>query len=160
RFGPHQCFLVAEQLAHIDSLDQQIVRVSQEIHTRMRPFEPLIELLDTIPGVNRWTAEVLLAEIGFDMSRFPSADHLASWAGMCPGNRESAGKRKSGRTRKGSPWLRVSLTEAAHAAGHGKTYLAAQLHRLIPRIGLKKAAIAVGHSILIIVYHVLTRKQP
>lgn len=160
RFGSHQCFLVAEQLAHIDFLDERIQRVSQEIHERMRPFEPLIALLDTIPGVDRWTAEVLLAEIGFDMSRFPSADHLASWAGMCPGNRESAGKRKSGRTRKGSPWLRVALTEAAHAAGHGKTYLASQLHRLIPRIGLKKAAIAVGHSILIIVYHVLTHRQP
>ncbi len=126
----------------------------------MRPFETEIALLDTIPGVNRWTAEVLLAEIGFDLSRFPSAGHLASWAGLCPGNRESAGKRKSGRTRKGSTWLRVAVTESAHASGRGKTYLAAQLHRLIPRIGLKKAAIAVGHSILVIVYHVLTRHQP
>ena len=160
RFGAHQCFLVVEQLAHIDELEQRIERVSQEIRERMRPFETEIALLDTIPGVNRWTAEVLLAEIGFDLSRFPSAGHLVSWAGLCPGNRESAGKRKSGRTRKGSPWLRVALTESAHATGRGKTYLAAQLHRLIPRIGLKKAAIAVGHSILVIVYHVLTRHQP
>jgi transposase len=160
RFGSHQRFLVAEQLAHIDDLEARIERISEEIKERMRPFEDLIALLDSIPGINRWTAEVVLAEIGFDMRRFPSADHLSSWAGMCPGNRESAGKRKSGRTRKGSPSLRVALTEAGHAAGRGKTYLAAQLHRLIPRIGLKKAAIAVGHSILVIIYYVLTRRQP
>ncbi len=160
RFGPHQRFLVAEQLAHIAELDARIARVSREIGERLRPFEAQIALLDTIPGVGRWTAEVLLAEIGADMSRFPTAGHLASWAGMCPGNQESAGKRQRGRTRKGSPWLRVALTEAAYAAGRGKTYLAAQYRRLIARRGKKRAAIAVGHSILVIVYHLLTRGQP
>ncbi len=160
RFGPHQRFLVAEQLAHIAELDARIERVSQEIGERMRPFEPQITLLDTIPGVGRWTAEVILAEIGTDMRRFPTPAHLASWAGMCPGNDESAGKRKSGRTRKGSPWLRVALTEAAYAAGRGKTYLSAQYHRLITRRGKKRAALAVGHSILVIVYQLLTRGMP
>ena len=160
RFGPHQRFLVAEQLAHIGELDARIERLSREIGERMRPFDALIDLLDTIPGVGRWTAEVILAEIGTDMTRFPTAGHLASWAGMCPGNDESAGKRRSGKTRAGSPYLRVSLTEAAYAAGRGKTYLAAQYHRLIARRGKKRAAIAVGHSILVIVYHVLTRGVP
>jgi len=154
RFGSHQRFLVAEQLAHIDDLDTRIGRVSEEIRERMRPFTALIALLDTIPGVSRWTAEVLLAEIGFDMGRFPSAGHLASWAGMCPGNRESAGKRKSGRTRKGSPWLRVALIEAGHAAGRGKTYLAAQLHLFeqmpihggLGAVQLRKVGVQVVHA--------------
>jgi transposase len=157
-FGAHQRFLVARQLRHIAELDQLIAEVSQEIGERMHPFEQQITLLDTIPGVGRWTAEVILAEIGTDMARFPTPGHLASWAGMCPGNNESAGKRKSGKTRKGSPWLRVALTEAAYAAGRGKTYLSAQYHRLIVRRGKKRAAVAVGHSILVIVYHLLTRE--
>jgi len=156
RFGPHQSFLVARQLAHIDFLDQTIEQVSQEVADRMGPFEAELAALDTIPGVGPWTAEVIIAEIGTDMSRFPSAGHLASWAGMCPGNNESAGKRKSGKTRKGSKWLRVALTEAANAAGRGKgTYLSSQYHRLVARRGKKKAAIAVGHSILVIAYHIL-----
>lgn len=159
-FAAHQRFLLARHLRHIGELDQLITEVSEEIGKRTAPFEVEIALLDTIPGVGRWTAEVILAEIGLDMSRFLTAGHLASWAGMCPGHHESAGKRKSGRTRKGSPWLRVSLTEAAYASGRGKTYLSAQYHRLIARLGKKKAAVAVGHSILIIVYHVLTRHQP
>ena len=151
RFGPHQSFLVARQLAHIDFLDQTVEQVSQEVAERMRPFEAELAALDTIPGVGPWSAEVIIAEIGTDMSRFPSAGHLASWAGMCPGNNESAGKRKSGKTRKGSKWLRVALTEAANAAGRGKgTYLSSQYHRLVARRGKKKAAIAVGHSILVI----------
>src|SRR6266540_2204015 len=117
RFGAHQRFMVARQLRHIDDLDHLIEELSVEIGERMRPFEEEIALLDTIPGVGRWAAEVILAEIGTDMGRFPTAGHLASWAGMCPGNNESAGKRRSGKTRKGSPWLRVTLTEAAYAAG-------------------------------------------
>jgi transposase len=160
RFGPHQRFLVARQLRHIGDLDELIDEVSDEIKERMRPFEEQIALLDTIPGVGRWTAEVILAEIGTDMSRFPTAGNLASWAGMCPGNDESAGKRRSGKTRKGSPWLRVALTEAAYAAGRGKTYLSAQYHRLITRRGKKRAAVAVGHSILVIAYYLLTRGVP
>ncbi len=158
QFGPHQRFLVARQLAHIDFLDDAIEQVSGEVAERMGPFEAALEQLDTIPGVGQWTAEVIVAEIGTDMSQFPSAAHLASWAGMCPGNQESAGKRKSGKTRKGSKWLRVALTEAAYAAGRGKgTYLSSQYHRLVTRRGKKKAAIAVGHTILVIAYHILKR---
>src|SRR5207302_11393822 len=117
-------------------LDEQIDRVSAEIAERRRPFEQAITLLDAIPGVARRGAEMLIAEIGVDMERFPSAAHLASWAGMVPGNNESAGKRRSGKTRKGSPWLRELLVEAAHAAGHTKdTYLGAQYRRLVGRKG-------------------------
>ena len=127
RVQAHQRFLIARQLAHIDFLDAAIEQVSAEVQERMRPFEEAITRLDAIPGVGRRTAEVLVAEIGRDMTRFPTAGHLASWAGMCPGNHESAGKRTSGTTRKGSPWLRAALIEAAQAAGRTKDcYLAAQ----------------------------------
>ncbi len=158
---PHHRFLLAELLAHIDYLDEAIARVGDEIARRLEPAAADIELLDTVPGVNQRTAEILLAEIGQDLSRFPSAGHLASWAGMCPGNNESAGKRKSGKTRKGSPWLRQALIEAAHGAARSKqTYLGAQYRRLIARLGKKKAIVAVAHSILVIAYHVLTRREP
>jgi transposase len=161
RVGPHQRFLLAHQLAHLDALDELIERVSTEIAARLRPVEAVVARLDAIPGVGRRTAEVLVAEVGTDPGRFPSAAHLASWAGMCPGNHESAGKRTSGRTRKGNRWLRTALVEAAHAAGHTKhTYLAAQYHRLAARRGRKKAVVAVGHSILTIVYHLLARPEP
>jgi transposase len=120
-------------------------------------FEAMLQRLETIVGIKRRLAEVILAEIGMQMSRFPSARHLASWAGMCPGNHESAGKRSSGRTRKGSPWLRTALVEAAHAASRSKgTYLSAQYHRLAVRRGAKKAAVALGHTLLVIIYHVLS----
>ncbi len=156
--GEHQRFLLARQLAHIDFLDETLAEVSAEIAERLRPFDGAIERLDAIPGVGRYTAEVLLAEIGPDMSRFPSAAHLASWAGMCPGNYESAGKRQKGKTRKGNKWLRAALLEAGHAAARTQgTYLAAQYHRLVPRLGKKKAAVAVGHSILVAVYYLLQR---
>jgi transposase len=155
--GAHQRFLLARQLAHIDFLDASIAEVSAEIAERLRPCEAELERLATIPGVGRRTAELLVAEIGTDMSRFPTAAHLASWAGMCPGNDESAGKRHSGKTRKGSPWLRSTLIEAARAAGRSKgTYLAAQYHRLAARRGTKRAAVAVGHTILVIAYRLLS----
>jgi transposase len=157
----HHQFLLAEQLDHIDYLEQAIERVSAQIAERLRPFEEQVALLDTIPGIDRLSAEVLLAEIGWDMSRFPTAQHLASWAGMCPGNNENAGKRLSGKTRKGSPWLRQTLVEAAHGASNKRTsYLASQYHRLVGRRGKKKAIVAVGHSILVIAYHVLSRHEP
>ncbi len=150
RFAPHQRFMLAQQLAHIDYLDEAIERVSEEIAERVSPFEEQIERLDSIPGVGRRTAEEIVAEIGPEVERFPSAGHLASWAGMCPGNNESAGKRHSGKTRKGDPWLRAALVEAAKAAGRTKdTYLSAQYHRLVRRKGQKKAAVAVGHTILV-----------
>lgn len=161
RVGAHQRFLLGEQLQHIDALAASIERVSTEIAERLRPFEQALEHLDTIPGVGRRTAEVLVAEIGLDMDRFPTAAHLASWAGMCPGNNESAGKRRSGRTRKANPWLRSALVEAAHAARHAtRTDLAAQYGRLAARRGAKKAAVAVGHSILVSAYCILRRQQP
>jgi transposase len=126
QFSAHQQFLIAQQLAHIDFLDASLERVSAEIGARLRPCEGELERLQTIPGVGRRTAEIVLAEIGADLSRFPSARHLASRAGLCPGNDESAGKRRSGRTRKGSPWLRTALVEAGQAAARSKdTYLAA-----------------------------------
>lgn len=157
---PHHRFLLAEHLSHVDYLDEAITRVSQEIEERLRPFEQDLARLDTIPGVSRYTAEVLLAEMGSDMSRFPSDKELASWAGMCPGNCESAGKRRSGKTRQGNGWLRQALVEAAHGAGHSKnTYLSSQYHRLAGRRGKKRALVAVGHSILVIAYHILLRKE-
>ncbi len=160
QFKPHHRILISEQLAHIDTLDEEIERLSTEIAHRLRPYEPQIKRLETIPGIKRRRASVILAEIGPDMQRFPSAKHLASWAGMCPGNCESGGHRKSGKTRKGSPWLRTALVEAAHAATHCKDcYLAAQYHRLVPRRGKKKATIAVGHTLLVIVYHVLAEEK-
>jgi transposase len=156
RLGAHQRFLLGEQLAHLEALEDSIARVSAEIAERLRPFEAALERLDTIPGVGRRTAEVIVAEIGPDMGRFPTAGHLASWAGMCPGNHESAGKRLSGRTRKGSPYLRSALIEAAQAAAHTKrTYASAQYHRLAARRGSRKAAVAVGHSLLIAAYSIL-----
>jgi Transposase IS116/IS110/IS902 family len=149
RFGAHHGLLVGELLARIDQLDETIGRLSAEVACVAAPFSLLLALLVAIPGVSRRTAEVLLAEIGSDMGRFPTAAHLASWAGVCPGNHESAGKHGSGRTRKGSKWLRVALVEAAHAAARTKSsYLAAQYARLRGRRGPKKAALAVAHSIL------------
>ncbi len=156
RMSAHQRFMVTQHLIVIDGLDTQITVVSTEIEARLAPFETALDLLDTIPGVGRRTAEVLVAEIGTDMERFPSAGHLASWAGMCPGHHESAGKRRSGRTRRGSPWLRTTLTEAAHAAGHTKdTTLAARYHGMIRRRGKKRTAVAVGRTILEIAWHIL-----
>jgi len=161
RIEPHHRFLLAEQLCHIDALEESIARLSAEIAERVRPFEEEVALLDTIPGVARAGAEALLAEIGPDMSRFPSARHLASWAGICPGNNESAGKRKSGKTRKGSPWLRSLLVEAAWGASHTKdTYLSVQYRRLAARRGRKKATFALGHSILVSAYHILATHTP
>ena len=160
RIQVHQAFLIAELLEHVDHLDEALARVSQEVAERLRPFDEDIARLDTIPGINRRVAEDILAEIGTDMSRFASARHLASWAGMCPGNNESGGKRKSGQTRHGSPWLRKALIEAAHAAARCKHgYLTAQYHRLAARRGKKKAVVAVGHTLLVIVYHVLMRHE-
>jgi transposase len=154
--GTHQRFLLGQQLAHIDQLAATIAVVSTEIEARLRPFAAQQERLETIPGIGARTAQVLLAEIGPAMARFPTAGHLASWAGMCPGHDDSAGKRRSGRTRQGNPWLRATLVEAARAAGHAKqTALGAQYGRLANRLGAKKAAVAVGHSILVIAYHLL-----
>jgi transposase len=160
RMSRHQRFMLGQHLSHIDALDAQIAAVGEEIAERLRPFEAELTILDSIPGIGRWSAEVILAEIGPDMGRFPTAGHLASWAGMCPGHNESAGKRRSGTTRKGSPWLRVTLTEAAYAAGRSQdTFLAARYHRLIGRKGKKKTAIAVGRTILELAHQLLSIGQ-
>lgn len=154
--APHQRFMLAQQLAHVDFLDAAIERVSAEMAERLAPVAQVVERLDTIPGIGRYMADALIAEIGTDMSRFPTAGHLASWAGMCPGNHESAGKRQSGRTRKGSPWLRTRLVQAAHAGARTKgTYLESLYRRLAARRGKSRAAVAVGHTILVIAYHLL-----
>ena len=161
RFAAHQRFLIAQQLAHLDYLDEAIERVSAEVAERLGPFEATIERLDGIPGIARRTAEIVLAEIGPEVSRFPTAGHLASWAGVCPGHHESAGKQTSGTTRDGNPWLRSALVEAAQAAAHSKTsYLAAQYHRLARRRGGKKAAVAVAHSITVVIWHLLAHECP
>jgi transposase len=161
RFRTHHALLLGELLAHLDYLDEAIDRLSNQVARVVAPFSPLLALLITIPGVSQRTAEVILAEVGTDMGQFPSAGHLASWAGMCPGNNESAGKHRAGTTRKGSRWLRVALIEAANAAARGKgTYLASQYARLKGRRGHKKAIVAVAHSILVIAWHLLSTGQP
>lgn len=163
RVGAHQRFMLTEQLCHVDFLDERIAALDAEVATRMAspgddgtaPCEAAVQRLDTIPGVGRRTAETIVAEIGVDMGRFPTAGHLASWAGMCPGNDESAGKRRSGKTRQGSPALRAALTQAGWAAGRTQTYLGAQFRRLVKPKGKKRAIVAVGHSILVIAHHML-----
>ncbi len=161
RFNHHHAVIVGEMLAHIDYLDESIGRLTAHIGAVAAPFEWAIELLDTIPGVNRIGAEIIIAEIGVDMSRFPTAGHLASWAGLCPGNNESAGKHHSGRTRKGSKWLRTVLVEAANAGARSKgSFLSARYHRINSHRGHQRAAVAVAHSILIICWHVLSTREP
>ena len=161
RFTGHHALLIGQMLAQIDFLDETIHTMSERIEELTRPFSREIELLDTIPGVDRRAAEMLLAEIGPDMSRFPTDAHLASWGGMCPGQRESAGKKHSAATRKGSKWLRGTLTESAKAVVRTKgTYLSARSHRIKSRRGHAKATVATAHKILTAAYHVLDRGVP
>jgi len=156
RVTAHHRFQLRLLLDHVAHLEGLIGRLGVRIEEVMAPFAAAAERLTTIPGVDQRTAEVVLAEIGADMGRFPTAGHLASWAGLCPGNNESAGKRKSGKTTKGSRWLRQVLTQAAWAASHTKgTYLAAQYRRLAGRRGKKRALVALGHTLLVIMYQVL-----
>ena len=157
RFDEEHALVVGAILTHIDFLDEQITLLSNAIGEKIAPFEKAVELLCTIPGIQRRTAEVMIAEIGTDMSVFPTAKHLASWAGLCPGNDKSAGKRRSGRTRHGSKWLSIALTEAAHANIRSRdTYLSAQYRRLKHRRGHRKAIGAVRHSIIVSAWHMLS----
>ncbi len=161
RFNEHHALLCQAMLARVDQADATIDALGVRIGELLDPFEAAVSLLVTIPGVSQRTAQVIIAEIGADMSRFPDAGHLASWAGMCPGNNESAGKHRSGRTRHGSKWLRKALIEAAHAASRTKdTYLAAQYAQIRYRRGPQRAAVAVGHSILVVAWHLLTNGEP
>jgi transposase len=154
--GGHQRMILSKMMEHIKYLDRLIEGLDEEIKERMRPFEEKVVALDAITGVGERSAQTIIAEIGTNMSTFPSASHLASWAGMCPGNNESAGKKKSGKTRKGNNTLRCTLVECAKAAGRSKnTYLSAQYKRLAARRGRNRAAVAVGHSILTIAYYIL-----
>jgi transposase len=157
-FTEHHRFLLGRLLAHLNYLEDQIVRFSQRISHRLDELlsSEAQQRLDAIPGVNRTTIENVIAETGPDMAVFPDEHHLSSWTGICPGNEESAGRRLRSRTRKGNRWLRRALAEAAWAASHTKdTYLAAQFRRLAARRGRKRALVAVGHSQLVIIYHML-----
>lgn len=160
-----QRWVLGELLDRYEELERSIEKVngeiSREVETCRDPFvAEAIELLDSIPGVGESVAQVIVSEIGVKMGQFASDKHLASWAGMCPGNNESAGKRKSGKTTKGNQYLRTALVQAAWAASRTKeTYLSAQYQRLVKRKGKNKALVAVGHSILVMIYHVLTRRQ-
>jgi transposase len=156
RFRPHHGFLVGQLLAHLDYLDEAIATLSAEIESRLSPLADQLTRLDSIPGINRRTAEVIIAEVGVDMSAFPTAAHLASWAALCPGNNESAGKHKSGRTRKGNRWLRTALIEAAAGASRAKdSALQARFRRVLRHRGPQKAVVALAHTLLRIAYHVL-----
>jgi len=156
RFRPHHAFLVQQILAKIDFLDETLERLLTEIGQRLVPFDSMLANLDTIPGVNRITAITLVAETGGDMQRFETAAHLCSWGAMCPGQNESAGKRRSGKTRKGNRYLRAALIQAALAASRAK---GTELHALYQRVrrnrGHKKAVVAVGHQILEIAYVIM-----
>lgn len=161
-FTEHHAFMLRRLLSHLNYVEEQIERFTRRITPRvaelLAPEDQ--ERLDAIPGVNRTTIENVLAEIGPDMSVFPDEHHLCSWTGLCPGNEESAGKRKRSRTRKGNRWLRRALSEAAWAASHAKdSYLAAQYRRLAGRRGKKRALLAVGHTILAVIYHLLKNKE-
>lgn len=153
--GPHQRFLLAAQLRHVDYLTEEIARLDREIEERLRPCTEQVTGLDTIPGIGVQRAQEVIAAIGTDMSRFPSHRHLASWAKLCPGSNQSGGKRLPASIGKGNPYLRVTLIEAAWAATRTKSYLAAQYRRLAAKRGKKRALIAVAHSILVIAYHIL-----
>lgn len=156
KFRGHHAFMLAQILALIDGIEAAMADVTAQIGEAIRPFTTAVALLDTMPGVNARTAEAVIAEIGIDMDRFPTAGHLASWARLCPGNNESAGKRRSGKAGKGNKWLRVALTEAARAAVREKDcYFSAQYRRLVVRLGDKKAIRAISHSMLVAIYHML-----
>ena len=158
RFRDHHAMMLRLVLDHVTHLETTIAALDDEIDRVIAPFVTARDRLDTITGVGKRAAECIIAEIGVDMTRFPTAAHLASWAGMCPGNNITGGKRRSGTTNQGNRWLGEILNQCAWSASHTRdTYLAAQFWRLSRRIGKKKAAVAVGHSILVISWHLLSR---
>jgi len=161
RVQPHHLVLISQILAHIDFLEQAIAQVQVEIERCLPSFEEALELLQTIPGIRAVAAAAILAEIGADMARFPSAGHLVSWAGLCPSNKESAGKRMKGPVNRGNVWLRGIMGEVAWASVRKRaTYFYAQFNRVARRRGRNKAAVAVAHSLLVVIYHVLKTGKP
>ena len=159
RVNDHHRFMLSQLLSQIDGLDESIEALDARIAERIHPFEAQIQRWDQLPGINVRLAQNIIAEVGGTLKQFQDADHLSSWAGMCPGNNESAGKRKSGKTRKGSKWLRRALTEAAHGAARTKDkYFQSMFRRIAAKRGKKRAAIAVGHSLLVTGYHMITRQ--
>jgi transposase len=158
---PHHRFLLKETLAHLDFLQQRVEQLEQEVAERLSPFEKSITLLMTIPGISRRSATIILSELGTDMAAFKSAAHVASWVGLCPGSHLSAGKRRSGKPTKGNTYLRSVLTQVAWVLTHmSDNYLSAQFRHLKPRLGAKKAVVAVAHSVLVVIYHVLAKAEP
>lgn len=154
----HHRFILREMLDEIDRIDERIARIEKRAEEMMRDFSEAVARLETIPGVGHVTAQAMVAEIGVDMDQFPTAGHLASWAGVCPGNNESAGKRKSGRTRHGNKWLRRVLIQAAWAAARSKgCYFKEQYHRIAARRGAKRAIVSVAHSLLVVYWHMMNR---
>jgi transposase len=161
RFEERHRFQMKKLMDQLNFLDTKVVEFGEQIQERSQPLQDKIDLLMTIPGVDRITASSMIAEIGGDMNQFPTAQHLASWAGVCPGNKESAGKQYSGKTRKGSRWLRRVLCQAAWAASHTKnTYLSAQFRRIAAKRGKQRAIIALAHTILVAAFYMLQRNEP
>ena len=159
RFRAHHAFMVSHHLGHLDYLDEAIAALSRRIEEALRPFAREQQWLDSIPGIAQRTTEVMIAEIGVDMRQFPTAQHLASWAGLCPGQNESAGKHKSGRIRPGNRWLRMALIEAASLAARSRTTaFGARYRRIARHRGHKKAVVAVAHAMLVTAYHLLDRQ--
>lgn len=161
RLQAYHLILLTRLLAHIDFIEESLAQLQEEVDCAQAPFAAAVSLLQTIPGVQEKAATALVAEMGTDMTRFPTAKHLASWAGVCPGNKQSAGKRLSGRSTAGNPWLRAVLGEVAWAAARSKnTYFSAQFARLARRRGRAKALVAVAHSVLVCAYHILRTQEP
>lgn len=158
--GPHQRLMLGVQLRHLSYLDREVERLDDEVDRRVGPHKDVLQVVDTIPGVGRRTAETIVAEMGTDMDRFATPGHLASWAGVSPGNNQSAGKNKRSPVKRGNTSLQSALVEAARAAARTKTYLGAQYHRLARRIGANRAAMAVAHSIAVILHHVIKNREP
>lgn len=157
RFSAHHAVAARQILDHIDFIEARVEALSQQIAARTARFEPVFNLLTPVPGLNRVSIEVLIAETGADMARFPTAAHLASWAGVSPGNHESAGKRRKVGTRPGAQWLRRTMIECAHAASRAKgSYFAAQYRQIAHRRGPNKAVVAVAHSLLVVVWNLLS----
>ena len=158
-FGPHHAIVSRQIIDHIDFIDKSIESLTSEITCRLVPFEPAVSIISSITGISKTTAEVIVAETGADMSRFPTPGHLSSWAGLAPASYESAGKKRSAGTRHGAPWLRRTMIEAARAAARSKgTYYSAQYARIARHRGPNKAAVAVAHSMLALVWHLLTNE--